>query len=154
MMNKSIGYKLDKAGDRAVATQHRPLRFSRPRKYIRYRNYVELVPTPDGEYLMEVFFNVNAKPLVDDQDEPVLPPSWHEGIYLRAKWWFYTDSGDLAQATHALNSYTLWLSDKPSEIEEETVDFDSPAEVLVRGDHLGFRSREFDDGGFDFRFGG
>ncbi len=145
------GRKLTKAGDRNISDRLGITNFA-PRGYERYRNYLQLLPTPDAAYVIEVFYIALPCKLVNDTDCPVLPPSWHNGIWMRGKWYFYIDAGDIAQQVAADNAYKLWLADKPSEIEEESVDIDSGVEVPT----LGHRStsslfRRFDDGLFDFR---
>ena len=155
LKNMTLGYKLWKAGDRLVAdrlSEHANELLSMPRRYVRYRNYVELVPTPDGVYTIEVFYL--AVPVLLDAaiDTPILPISWHDGIWMRAKWYYYMDRGDIAQQTNALNQYKVWLLDKPSEIDEESRDIDSGVELpeLTRN-YSPSLSRRFDDGYFDYR---
>jgi hypothetical protein len=154
LMDVGNGRKLVKTGDRYLASRRNDYN-SRPSRYIRYRNYVELIPTPDAVYTIEIWYDALPCLLIEDVDEPVLPESWHPGIILRAKWYYWMDKGDQAQVSHALNNYSIWLSDKPSEIEEETVDLDAGVEVptLARGYGYGLAHSRFDDGGFDFRDG-
>lgn len=153
LRDNTHGRKLWKRGDRAVADQHVPQFEHWPRFYVRYRHYVELLPTPaeDG-YVIEVYYIAIPAILQLDGDVPVLPDLWHRGIILRAKWYYYIDKGDTAQQTAADNTYKLWLSDKPSEIEEESVDIDSGVELPELTKPLySYISSRFDDGLFDFR---
>src|SRR5215831_9176859 len=130
LRDNTHGRKIMKAGDRMVAGQYVPKLEMWPRYYVRYRNYVELLPVPDADgYVIEVFYIAIPGLLAVDLDVPLLPETWHRGIILRARWYFFTDRGDSAQATEALNTYSIWLSDKPSEIEEETVDIDAAVET-------------------------
>jgi hypothetical protein len=147
------GRKLKKAGDRKIAERMVPIRQFWPRYYIRYRNYVELAPTPDADgYVIEIFYIAIPALLQLDADTPVLPETWHRGIVLRARWHYFVDKGDSAQATEALNMFSVWVSDKPSEIEEESVDIDSAVEVPELSTPLyGHRPSRFDDGLFDYR---
>jgi hypothetical protein len=153
LRDNTHGRKLIKGGDRAVATQYVPIFQHWPRQYIRYRHYVELIPTPDADnYVIEVYYIAIPALLSADSDVPVLPDPWHRGIVLRARWYYFLDRGDSAQQTAALNSYTVWVSDKPSEIEEESVDIDSGVEVPELSKPLyGNSSTRYDDGLFDFR---
>lgn len=146
----TTGRKLRKLGDRDISDRLISNNF-RPTGYQRYRNYIELAPTPDAAYVMEVFYNSFPGVLTSDTECPVLPPSWHNGIWMKGKWYYYMDQGDISQQTAADNAYKLWLADKPSEIEEESADIDSGVAVPT----LGHRSsssliRRFDDGLFDF----
>lgn len=153
LRDNTHGRKLKKAGDRLIADQHVPKFEHWPHKYVRYRNYVELVPVPDADgYVIEVWYIAIPQLLSLDTDVPVLPETWHRGIVLRARWHYFVDRGDSAQATEALNLFTVWVSDKPSEIEEESVDIDSAVEVPELTQPLyGRHSTRFDDGLFDFR---
>ena len=146
VMHVEDGTKLIKVGDRFLASRKNVYN-SRPRYYVRYRNYIELMNTPDAAYTIELFYVVAPCKLVEDSDEPVVPVTWHDGIVLRAKWYYWMDKGDVAQQTAALNNFSIWVSDKPSEIEEETVDIDSGVEVptLARGYGHALRHSRFDD---------
>ena len=147
------GRKLTKAGDRMVAGQYVPILEHWPKYYVRYRNYVQLLPTPsESGYVIEVFYIAIPRLLALDTDVPVLPDTWHRGIVMRGKWYYFLDKGDSAQATEAMNSYSIWLSDKPSEIEEESVDLDSAVETPELAIPLYHtRSTRWDDGMWDFR---
>ena len=153
LRDNTHGRKIWKAGDRKIADQRVPKLEFWPRFYIRYRNYVELVPTPDQDnYVIEVFYIAIPQLLSLDTDIPVLPDTWHKGIILRARWHYFIDKGDSAQATEALNLFSVWVSDKPSEIEEESVDIDNAVEVPELQTPLyGQRTSRFDDGLFDYR---
>lgn len=154
LRNSTLGYKLSKKGDRHVANRGIPIIERCPREYVRYRNYVELLPTPDAVYTIEVFYLALQVLLANDSDVPVLPDNWHDGIWMRAKWYYFMDHGDLAQQTNALNAYTIWLSDKPSEIDEESRDIDSGVELpeLTRVERsFASAGSQFDDGFFDYR---
>lgn len=147
------GRKIWKSGDRKIADQRVPKLEFWPRYYTRYRHYVELVPTPNQDgYIIEVFYIAIPAVLQADTDVPVLPETWHQGIVLRARWYYFIDRGDSAQATEALNTFSVWVSDKPSEIDEESVDIDSSVEVPELEVPMNSRNTSrFDDGLFDFR---
>jgi hypothetical protein len=95
-----------------------------PKQYVRYRNYLHLLPTPDQVYTIAVYFKQIAVLLQLDTDVPALPADWHIGIVWRARWYYFVEAGDSQQATIADNNFKLWVLDKPTEIEEETVDQD------------------------------
>lgn len=153
LRDNTHGRKLWKAGDRLVAQKSIFSVNFWPRRYVRYRNYVQLLPTPDADgYVIEVYYIAIPALLALDTDVPVLPPTWHRGIVLRAKWYYFLDKGDTAQATESNNAFSLWVSDKPSEIEEESVDIDGSVEVPELNTPLyGHHWSRFDDGTFDFR---
>jgi hypothetical protein len=153
MRDQTHGNKLWKKGDRSRADQRVPIFEHWPRKYLRARNYVYLIPTPieDG-YVIEFQYIAIPALLALPADVPVLPVTWHMGIVLRARWYYFIDRGDIAQQNAALNTYTVWVSDKPSEIEEETVDIDSGVELPeLHYPVSGSGSRRWDDGLFDFK---
>lgn len=153
LRDNTHGRKLWKTGDRSIADQRVPKFQHWPRHYTRYRHYVELIPTPDADgYVIEVFYIALPKLLTLDSDTPILPELWHRGIVLRARWHYFVDKGDSAQATEALNMFSVWVSDKPLEIEQESVDIDNAVEVpeLETGLYR-HHSTRFDDGLFDFR---
>lgn len=91
----------------------------RPEKYIRYRGFIEITPTPDDAYRLEVYYVAAVTPLADDTDTPVIPLSWHHGIRLLAKHLYFDDKGDTARAMLAYDSYKTWLEDQPVEVDEE-----------------------------------
>lgn len=96
-----------------------------PTQYARFRDWIELQPTPDGAYEIQLYYRVATTLLSADTDEPALPASWHEGILRLARWYYYTEEGDEPKANSAYNSYTVWASKKTNEVDEEKVDFDS-----------------------------
>jgi hypothetical protein len=152
LRDNTHGRKIWKKGDRAIAEQHIPKWQWWPRWYVRYRNYVELGPTPNEDgYVIEVYYIAIPAVLAADSDIPVLPLTWHDGVHMRAKWYYYMDKGDSVQQAQSLNNYTVWLSDKPNEIEEESVDIDNGSELPTLGGSRGDWSGRFDDGFFDFR---
>ena len=154
VMDVVAGQKLIKMGDRYLASRRNELQYP-PSRYIRYRNYIELIPTPNDAREIELFYIAVPCMLETDEDIPVLPVTWHDGIVLRAKWYYWMDKGDQAQTAFAFNNFNVWVADKPNEIEEESVDIDSGVEMptLSRGYGRGWHSSRFDDGGFDYREG-
>jgi hypothetical protein len=152
LRDNTHGKKLRKSGDRGLSSRGVPEVNFWPSSYVRYRNYVNLRPVPDGIYVIEIYYIAIPQLLVNDTDLPVLPDTWDVGVWLRAIWYYHMTNGDTAQATTALTNYTVWLSDKPSEIEEESVDIDSSVEVPELASYRSVApSSRFDDGLFDFR---
>ena len=148
--NRTNGGKIFKSDDDHVIERHAGSPLWRPRLYIRYRNYIHLVPTPDAVYVIAVFYKYIPTLLVADLDAPSLPEDWHIGIMLRARWYYFMEAGDSQQATVADNNYKLWAMDKPTEIEEETVDQDQGIRRPELS-HIRYgRSWAYDDGTFDY----
>ncbi len=111
----------------------------KPTQYTRYRDWLDLHPTPDDVYTIEVFYKGEIVDLSADGDDPVLPTSWHEGIIKLAKYYYYDEQGDIPKATSAFNAYELWASRQPIEVDEEKVDFDSGVSLPTLGNVLGPR---------------
>lgn len=123
--------KLVKRGDRQLKSLDNYTTQGKPENYVRYRDWIELYPIPDGVYLMEVFYKFAHGALVQDEDQPSLPLVWHEGILMLAKHKYYINiANDQPKAVLAYEAWKLWVSDKPTEIDEETVDIDSGVEIV------------------------
>ncbi len=122
--------KLRKWGDRQLSSREDNLN-GKPLRYVRYRDWVELNPTPDGVYQMEVFYKYMDTNLALATDVPQIPPSWHEGIVVLGKYNYYANvANDQPKAQMAYEAWKLWVADKPAEIDEESVDIDSGVEIL------------------------
>lgn len=145
------GKKIWKAGDRLIADRLTDGFRADPRYYVRYRNYVELAPTPYRVQTVEIYYKALTEKMETNAELPILPDDWHDGIWMRARWYYWVDKGDMAQKASADADYKLWLSDKPSEIDEESVDIDSGVVLpeLTRGWNPS--SLRYDDGTFDYR---
>jgi len=101
----------------------------KPKHYTRYKSWVMLRPTPDDEYTIEVFYKADIVDLVSDVEEPILPVVWHYGIVEMAKYYYYMDQPDLPKAQAAMAAFNDWVSSKPTEVDEEKMDFDTGVAV-------------------------
>lgn len=121
---------------------------TQPLFYIRYRNFIRLEPTPDGVYTIELFYKAGVVNLAGDEDSPILPATWHEGIVKLGRHYFYDEKGDIPKAQYALAIYNSWLSTKPNEVDEEKKDLDKGVRIpsLATG-RRGFSQEDFDRGG-------
>lgn len=148
----TTGRSLTKQGNRFVASRRVPEYNTRPRAYVRYRHYIQLVPAPDGPYTVELYFTASAGALAGDTNVPVVPEEWHIGIVKLAKWYLYDRKGDAPKAQQAYNTFKLWLSDMPDTIDEEAAAIDSGVELPELAHHrFGWGTSRFDDGYFDYR---
>lgn len=121
--------KLTKWGDRQLSVAD--VTEAKPTRYVRYRDYIELWPTPDGVYTIEVYYKYAHGKMTADDDQPGLPSVWHEGIMVKAKYNYYMNiANDQPKAVMAYEGWKLWVQDKPTEIDEESVDIDSGVEVV------------------------
>jgi hypothetical protein len=122
--------KLKKIGDRRESeytARNRTDAQGPPELYARYRGYFELTPTPDGVYQLEVFYKAGIPLLVTNGDAPVIPESWHHGIILLGRQIYYDEvANDFQKAAYASQSFDKWVSEQPTEIDEEMeADMDS-----------------------------
>jgi len=115
-----------------------------PTHYIRYRDWIEVLPIPDGVYEIEVFFKMQIADLVDDVDVPVIPESWHQGIVRLARMIYYEEEGDEDKAIIANNSFERWVARQPIEVDEEKIDFDSGVYVPTLDGSDGEARLDFD----------
>lgn len=116
-----------------------------PLHYIRYRNFINLYPTPDGVYVIELFYKAGVVDLVADADTPILPAPWHEGIIKLARHYFYDEKGDIPKSQYALSIYNSWLSTKPNEVDEEKKDLDKGVRIpSLETGRRGFSQEAFD----------
>lgn len=125
------GTKLRKRGDRFAATLEASADEveGKPTDYVVQKDWLLFHPTPDDEYVIEVFYKAGITDLDADTDEPVLPESWAEGILKLARHKFYDDRGDIPKATYTLANYNSWLSTKTIEVDEEKRDIDQGVEI-------------------------
>lgn len=90
-----------------------------PVAYVRQRAWLELSPVPDAIYTLRLMYKCAYDPLVVDADVPVIPFSWHPGIWRLARFLYWDEKGDLAKAQWSNNVWLQWVSDKPNELQEE-----------------------------------
>lgn len=121
--------KLEKYGGRRVFEQTSVTTNGFPFAYARFRNWVELVPPPDGVYEIEMHYKADVVELAGDTATPTIPKPWHEGILRLAKYYYYEDQGDVPKSVAAYNAYDVWVSRKPVEVDEEKRDFDSGVSI-------------------------
>lgn len=120
--------RLEKIGDRRYA-ELPTMETGKPDRYVRLRDFIELIPTPDDAYTIFIHYTETIADLVQTDDVPVIPIPWHVGIVFLARWYYRDDQGDLPKASYALNAYNGWLSNRPTTFDEETVDIDSAVEL-------------------------
>jgi len=126
--------RLEKVGVRTVAdTEWDGLAAQirgKPEKYARFQGYIQLIPIPDGVYVIEFYYHAIPVALVNDGDVPQMPPAWHRGIAIYASYLYYADENkDRAKASSDYNEFSTWASTKRDEIAEEAVDIDSGVEL-------------------------
>lgn len=129
--------KLRKKGVRFLATQRPNSQPGKPLYYVRVRDYIQLVPTPSDVFTLNIYYLTDIGDMVADDDEPVLPLAWHDGIVLKARHIYYDERGDIGKAIYAKGEWKDWVADKPSEIDLEKDDLDDSGVVIptLGGEH-------------------
>jgi hypothetical protein len=131
--DRTNGRELTKVGSNVLAERDYDgalVRNGRPEQWDYKETYLQLLPPPDGAYAIELYFKAFFCALVADNDVPLIPSSWHRGIYILAAHLYYDDeAGDSTKAMYHLMKFKDWVSDKPVEEHEETEAIDSGVEV-------------------------
>ena len=145
--------KLRKRGMRFYASLPSNIPQGKPTDYVRLDQSIRLVPTPDAVYTINFFYIVAIVDLDQDESVPLIPSAWHDGLILRARHMYYDERGDIGKAIYCKNEWKDWVSDKPSEIDQEKVDLEDRGVVIptLGPEYARFRSkrdRRF-DGDFD-----
>lgn len=110
-----------------------------PEYYALWANTIQLYPVPNGVYTIELFVRQIPTDLALGSDVPILNTTWDDGIVLLARWYYWDDKANPAQAQYAYTMFKTWLSDKPLEINEEKYDIDAAVELPVLGGSSGPR---------------
>lgn len=107
----------------------------RPTHYYRTGSTIQLFPVPDAVYTIGLLCKTTPTALSADGDLMPLPDSWKPAWYKLARYYYYDGVGnDPAKAREAYASYQVFVNDKPTQAEEESVD-------PVVGVDLGYASR-------------
>lgn len=122
--------KLTKRGVRYLATIPKNLADGAPKNYVRAKDWIQFIPTPDAVVSIQIYYLTEIADLIADEDEPVLPLAWHDGLILKARHAYYDERGDIGKAIYAKSEWKDWVSDKPSEIDQEKDDLED-AGVIV-----------------------
>jgi hypothetical protein len=102
----------------------------KPTDYIRYLNYVQLWPIPDGIYTIDLYYQSSIADLVSDADVPVIPIPWHEGLIIKSCFVYYSwYRKDYVKAQAEDVTWKMWLSEMPTSIDLENVDIDSGVDI-------------------------
>lgn len=120
-----------------------------PAEFTQMNDWIQLYPVPDGVYTIALFYKTIIADLTNDSDESPIPATWHHGIVRYARYLFFDDKGDFGKAQYAYQAWTLWVADKPSELQDElAADSDGGIELptLRGGDPDANRYRR----GFDY----
>lgn len=139
--DRTNGKKLNKRGVNWLARNSQalvssPITNGKPTDYVSFGTYVQLVPPPDGVYTIELYYTIQMPTLVNPTDVSLLPPNWHDGVVLKARWYYWDRvKPDYTKAAYALNVFKDWVRDQPTDVEAETYDIDSAVEVPTLAHH-------------------
>lgn len=123
--------KLTKRGVRYLASLPLNMQDGKPTNYVRAKDWIQLVPTPDAVYSIQIYYLTEIGDLVDDTDVFTLPLPWHDGIILKARHMYYDERGDIGKAIYCKNEWKDWVSDKPSEIDLEKEDLEDAGVIMM-----------------------
>lgn len=102
-----------------------------PEKYVREGCQFLLYPTPDAEYIITMRYWTTLADLSDTQN-PNIPQSWHDIIYLGALWREYLDIGDHQRMASTIKvQERLINSSVPVEAKEEVNNPRAGVEVIL-----------------------
>jgi len=141
--------RLEKLGDRRAAEQLNitaNIQKGAPESYVRHRTWIEIFPIPDAVYQIEMLYKATVTDLVSDSDAPIIPVSWHRGIRLLAKYYYYEEKGDTPKQLASQQAYSRWLLNQPTEVDEEKRDIDSGVTLPGLAEFPGKVQLEFDKG--------
>ncbi len=134
--DRTNGRELEKVGTNILSEQdydaspNALVQNARPQKWAYTETYFQLLPPPDGAYVIEIVYKVIFTALANDNDVPIIPINWHRGIVILASYMYYDDeAGDTVKATYHSQRFKDWVSDQPVEEHEETEAIDSGVEV-------------------------
>lgn len=87
-----------------------------PSRYAVVQNYLQVWPTPDAVYSIQLMYRFNPVALSSDSDTSPFPSAWDDGVKYCSRHMYWDDNGDVAKAVYALNKYNQWLEGKSDEI--------------------------------------
>lgn len=95
-----------------------------PTDFFKYNDLLVIWPTPTGVNQLVMEFRVRPDDLVLDNDSPILPTEWHEGIFLLAKAKLHAallepDLADLAE--NAFTKFVRRRTDRAAEEQENLI---------------------------------
>lgn len=129
------GGRLEKAGPNVTFDIDSGAVAGRPTHYALWGHEIQLYPPPDAVYAIELFAKFQPPKLVSPGDVPMLPVSWHYGIVLLGRWYYWDGAGvmNAAAAQTALTSFGVWAAARPQPTLKELDDVEQAVEVPTLG---------------------
>jgi len=101
-----------------------------PTHYIRFGNYIQLIPVPDATNELMLRYCVSPSALSSDDDVPVVPVTWHEAILLGAESRGWRSLGEYKRAAIVKNEYISLVRSRAAEWEIEESDEEFGIELV------------------------
>lgn len=117
-----------------------------PTKFYRDGSNLVLFPNPDSVYTIEILTKRLPVVLSAGSDVPVIPETWHDCLVYWARWSYFDSIGDYPKAQYAWNTIQTWLQQRPSEFDEESVNFVHSVDVVTLASGVNSRGT----GNFDY----
>lgn len=107
----------------------------RPTHYGMWGGELQLYPPPDDIYAIEVVAKFLPPLLASPTDIPMLPVSWHYGIVLLGRWYYWDGGGvvNAGAAQVAMASFGAWAAGRPKPTLQELNDLEQAVEVPTLG---------------------
>jgi hypothetical protein len=103
-----------------------------PTHYIRFGNYIQLIPVPDSANTMMLRYCVTPIAMSGSSDTPTVPVPWHEALLLGAEVRGWRALGEYKRAAIAKNEYISLVRSRAAEWEIEDSDEEFGIEMTFR----------------------
>lgn len=121
--------------------------YGKPKYYTHYRDWIRFIPVPNDVFTMEIYYRIVMTQLVASADVPVFPEAWHTGIVRLSRYnYFEFIANDPPKAINAMNSYKMWLQDKPDEVAQELMHLDRGVVIPTLSENTGVERLDFSYG--------
>jgi hypothetical protein len=114
----------------------------KPLYYTTFREYIQLIPTPDAVYSIRLRWKSNVAKLSGDSALMIIPSSWEDVVTFYARFYAYQMMQEFEKSGYALNVFRTMVAEIPDQQTEEATDFDSAVEMPQR---TGGRNRMVND---------
>lgn len=143
--NHDLGYKITRADIDAIipVASEEVFEEGQPTTYTRIGRTITLRPVPNGVWQIDIYYKRMAASLTADDDVPFIPSTWHIGIVYYAESFYWKFRQDHAKQQLAFNDWKVWVSDKPTEMDEEMRSSSVGTQLPQRGEWSRRRSYTF-----------
>lgn len=86
-----------------------------PQYFASYATFLELVPTPDSSYSIQMRYRAELGDMTSTSSVPSLATRYHYAVYLKAQEVLAANIGDAAKASFARAQYDAYMRDAPSD---------------------------------------